>query len=245
MVTVELAIGTITAVTVTACLVSLLMLGVAQAACAESSAQLARQSARGDEIAVAGARERAPDGARIRISRQADGVLAEVAVDVGVLGVGDVEVRAGHGPPTNRARAVRPRGRCERGSAGALLAVGMALATASVAVVAALLINWFAVARQAEQVAELAALAAVSAAVAGGDPCAAADAAAGHNGVAVLDCEVRGSGRDVVVEVAVRARLPAAVPGAPVRWSAGRRRPAGEAGRRSPRRLHRANMVGP
>lgn len=95
MVTVELAIGTITAVTVTACLVSLLMLGVAQAACAESSAQLARQSARGDEIAVAGARERAPDGARIRISRQADGVLAEVAVDVGVLGVGDVEVRAG------------------------------------------------------------------------------------------------------------------------------------------------------
>jgi len=94
MVTVELAVGSVTAVMVAACLISLLMLGVVQAACAESSAQLARQSARGDEAAVAGARARAPEGARIRLTRADDGVLAEVAVDVPVLGVGDVEVRA-------------------------------------------------------------------------------------------------------------------------------------------------------
>lgn len=95
MVTVELAIGVIIAVLLTACLVSVSMLGVAQAACAESSAQLARQSARGDAEAVAAARQRAPDGARIDIVREADGVRAEVRLDVRVLGLGEVEVGAG------------------------------------------------------------------------------------------------------------------------------------------------------
>lgn len=94
MVTVELAIGCITAVLVTACLVSLAMLGVAQSACAESSAQLARQSARGDDAAVAAARSRAPEGARVSIDRGEDGVTAEVRVTVPVLGVGGVTVGA-------------------------------------------------------------------------------------------------------------------------------------------------------
>lgn len=94
MVTVELAIGCITAVLVTACLVSLAMLGVVQSACAESSAQLARQSARGDKAAVAAARSRAPEGAQVRIDRGEDGVTAEVRVSVPVLGVGTVPVGA-------------------------------------------------------------------------------------------------------------------------------------------------------
>jgi len=106
-------------------------------------------------------------------------------------------------------------GRGQRGSAGALLAVGIALCAASVAFVAAVLISWFAQARQAEQVAELAALAAVGAAVSGGDPCGAAGATAGNNAAELVGCEVRGSGRHVVVEVTVRARLPGTLPGAP------------------------------
>ena len=94
MVTVELAVGVVTAVVVTACLVSLAMLGVAQSACAESSAQLARQSARGDTRAVQAARDRAPDGARISIDRQAGGVEASVTLGVRVLGLGEMEVGA-------------------------------------------------------------------------------------------------------------------------------------------------------
>ena len=94
MVTVELAVGVVTAVVVTACLVSLALLGVAQSACAESSAQLARQSARGDTRAVQAARDRAPDGARISIDRQAGGVEASVTLGVRVLGLGEVEVGA-------------------------------------------------------------------------------------------------------------------------------------------------------
>ncbi|SHJ22239.1 helicase/secretion neighborhood TadE-like protein [Tessaracoccus bendigoensis DSM 12906] len=105
--------------------------------------------------------------------------------------------------------------RDERGSAGAVLTVGIALATFAVFCVATLLIHWFAVARQAEQSAELSALAAVSAAVAGGDPCEAARQAAVRNEVLVAGCEVRGSGRAIVVEVSVRARIEQPVLGAP------------------------------
>lgn len=94
MVTVELAVGMVTAVLLTACLVSLTMLGVAQSACAESSAQLARQAARGDESTLAEARSRAPAGARIDLRRDPDGVLVSVRVDVAVLGLGPVEVGA-------------------------------------------------------------------------------------------------------------------------------------------------------
>lgn len=94
MVTVELAIGCIVAVLVTACLVSLAMLGVAQSACAESSAQLARQKARGDAAALESARRRAPEGARISLTSLPDGVTAEVSVDVRIVGLGPVAVGA-------------------------------------------------------------------------------------------------------------------------------------------------------
>ncbi len=94
MVTLELAIGSITVVLLTACLVSLAMLGVAQSACAESSAQIARQSARGDVEAVAAARARAPRGSRVEVLRDRAGVTAEVRVGVPVLGFGSVDVGA-------------------------------------------------------------------------------------------------------------------------------------------------------
>ena len=107
-------------------------------------------------------------------------------------------------------RGARPD---QRGSAGAVLTVGIALATAGVFVVAMVLIHWFAIARQAEQAAELAALAAVGAASAGEEPCPAAGRAASRNEVAVAECVVRGEGRHVVVEVSIRVDLTPALPG--------------------------------
>lgn len=103
----------------------------------------------------------------------------------------------------------------QRGSAGAVLTVGIALATAGVFVVAMVLIHWFAIARQAEQAAELAALAAVGAASMGEEPCRAASEAASRNEVSVADCIVRGEGRHVVVEVSVHADLTPKLPGVP------------------------------
>lgn len=94
MVTVELAVGAVTATLVTGCLVSLSMLGVAQATCAEVAAQIARQGARGDVIAEAQARERAPERARVKVDRDDQGVEAEVSLPVGILGLGDVTVSA-------------------------------------------------------------------------------------------------------------------------------------------------------
>nr|WP_255433721.1 MULTISPECIES: Rv3654c family TadE-like protein [unclassified Tessaracoccus] len=103
----------------------------------------------------------------------------------------------------------------ERGSAGVLLTMGMSLALLASFTVAGVLIAWFSAARHAEQAAELAALAAVSASVQGADPCSAAGEAAVRNGVSVAECAVRGGGRHVVVEIAVRAPLEPALPGAP------------------------------
>lgn len=92
MVTVELAIGLLTATLLTAVLVTLAMLGVAQAAAAESSAQLARQIARGDEAAVEEATERAPG--EPEISYRDGGVEVSVTSETFVFGIGDVPVTA-------------------------------------------------------------------------------------------------------------------------------------------------------
>ncbi len=105
--------------------------------------------------------------------------------------------------------------RDERGSAGAVLVIGAGLAIFAVFCVATVLIHWFAVARQAEQAAELSALAGASAAVSGAAPCPAAREAAERNGVKVADCTVRGSGTHVVVEVSVRAEIRPVALGAP------------------------------
>ncbi|GAA4890796.1 hypothetical protein GCM10025789_04240 [Tessaracoccus lubricantis] len=108
------------------------------------------------------------------------------------------------------------RRRDERGSVGVLVSTGMCVALMAAFTVGAVLIAWFSAARQAEQAAELAALAAVSASVGGTDPCAAAGVAAGHNGVGVGGCEVRGGGRHVVVEVTVEVPLLPRFPGGPI-----------------------------
>lgn len=101
----------------------------------------------------------------------------------------------------------RRRPRDERGSAGVLLVTGAAFAIAGVFFVACVFIGWFASIRKAESAAELAALAGVTASVGGEDPCAAAHDAASRNDAAVSDCEVRGEGRNVVVEISVTTEL--------------------------------------
>ena len=84
--------------------------------------------------------------------------------------------------------------------------IGLILFT-TLSMVAAVLIQWFFIARRAEQVAEISALAAVGASVRGDSPCPAAADAAGRNAASVVGCDVRGSGRSVVVDVVVRAPL--------------------------------------
>lgn len=105
--------------------------------------------------------------------------------------------------------------RDERGSVGVLITMGMALSVFIGFTFGGVFIAWFSAARQAEQAAELSALAAVSASVRGDEPCRAAGSTARLNGVQVSGCEVRGGGRHVVVEVTVEAPLEPALPGAP------------------------------
>jgi hypothetical protein len=94
MVTIELAIGLVTAVTLAASLAGISLLGVAQATVAESSAQLARQTARGDDAAVWEAQQRVPEGAEVDVRRESDGVTATVRLAVRVAGLGPVKVEA-------------------------------------------------------------------------------------------------------------------------------------------------------
>lgn len=94
MVTVELCVGLLLAIVLTAALVGASLLGVAQATAAEASAQLARQAARGDEVALKEARDRVPEGARVAIEREPAGVEAEVTMAVPVLFLGPVELSA-------------------------------------------------------------------------------------------------------------------------------------------------------
>ena len=92
LVTVELAVGFVTATLLAAVLVGVVMLGVAQAACARTSSEVARQLARGDTVAAERAEEQAPDGARVAARDVDDGVEGTVEVPVDVFGIGVVEV---------------------------------------------------------------------------------------------------------------------------------------------------------
>ena len=85
MVTVELAIGFVTATMLAAVLVTLTMLGVSQAAVAESSAQIARQLARNAE-------QRAPG--EVKVERDDAGVTVTVSTTSLVIGLGDIPVHA-------------------------------------------------------------------------------------------------------------------------------------------------------
>lgn len=92
MVTVELAIGIVTVTLLTAALVTLTMLGVTQAAVGESSAQIARQLARGDAAEARRAEQRAPG--QVEVTRDDTGVEVTVTATSLVIGLGDVPVHA-------------------------------------------------------------------------------------------------------------------------------------------------------
>ncbi len=92
MVTVELAIGVVAATLVAAFLAGLTLLGVAQAACAETASQVARQTARGDVVAVREAEERAPAGAVVEVSRDGRGVSARVTAPFRLLSLAAAEL---------------------------------------------------------------------------------------------------------------------------------------------------------
>lgn len=94
----------------------------------------------------------------------------------------------------------------ERG-VGTVLTAGLAACMTVVAGASCLCIGWFSAVRQAERVAEVAALAGASAAVQGQDPCSAAKKAVQRNGGTLQGCVVRGNGANVVVEVSTIARL--------------------------------------
>lgn len=96
--------------------------------------------------------------------------------------------------------------RDERG-VGTVLTAGVSLAILLVSGMVAMGIAWFSIARQAERVAEVAALAGASAAAEGGAPCSAAREAAAHNGAELARCAVRGRAPDVVVETGVTLEL--------------------------------------
>lgn len=94
MVTVELAIGFVTATFLTATLVAVVLVGVAQAACARSSTEMARQLTRGDAAAVAVAQKEAPAGAEFEVDRRREGVSVRVSAPVSIMGMGDIVVVA-------------------------------------------------------------------------------------------------------------------------------------------------------
>lgn len=92
MVTVELAIGLVTTTVLTAVLVTLTMLGVSQAAAAESSASIARQLARGDAEAAEAARARSTGS--IEVTHRDGGVEVTVTTASSVFGLGAIPVEA-------------------------------------------------------------------------------------------------------------------------------------------------------
>lgn len=94
MVTVELAVGFVTATLLAATLSVVVLLGVAQAACASASTEMARQLARGDEASTATARDHAPAGSQFSIDRRPDGVAVVVVAPVPVFGLGAINVSA-------------------------------------------------------------------------------------------------------------------------------------------------------
>ncbi len=94
MVTVELAVGFVTATVLAATLAGVVHLGVAQAACARTSSEMARQLARGDGAAARSAQGEAPATAVARVDSRADGVGVTVTVPVNIFGMGSFTVSA-------------------------------------------------------------------------------------------------------------------------------------------------------
>lgn len=94
MVTVELAVGFVTATLLTVTLTAVVLIGVAQASCARTSTEMARQFARGDVVAAEMAQSEAPERSEFRVDRKQDGVSVRVSAPVTIFGLGDLEVVA-------------------------------------------------------------------------------------------------------------------------------------------------------
>ncbi len=94
MVTVELAVGMVTATLLTTTLAGVVLLGVAQSACARTSSEIARQLSRGDASAARTAEEEGPQGSTSRVEGGPDGVDVRVETPVEILGVGPFVVSA-------------------------------------------------------------------------------------------------------------------------------------------------------
>lgn len=94
LVTVELAIGFLTASLLAITLAGLVILGVTQAAAQRTAAEVARQLARGDQPAADRARAEAPRGGTVTVTQVEQGVEVRVRAPLRILGVGRVEVSA-------------------------------------------------------------------------------------------------------------------------------------------------------
>lgn len=78
MVTAELAMASLGAVSLLVVLVCVLTIGVQQVRCVDTAAAVARQVARGDPEAEAAAREKAPEGATVEVVTEGAFVVATV-----------------------------------------------------------------------------------------------------------------------------------------------------------------------
>lgn len=92
MVTIELAVGILTATVLTALLCWMVALVVTQSKCIDVATEVARQTARGDSDKVRLARELAPRDSRIDVTRRQHDVTVVVSVDSRFMGVGPVTV---------------------------------------------------------------------------------------------------------------------------------------------------------
>lgn len=87
MVTIELAIGLLSVVTITVFMFWIVQLGVVQAKCVDTATQVARQLARGDKAAAKKAMAAKPAGAKVITSRTAKEIRVEVLVSKKYLGI--------------------------------------------------------------------------------------------------------------------------------------------------------------
>ncbi len=92
MVTAELAVAILAALSLFLLLCWGIVLVVQQLRCVDTAAAVARQEARGDRQAAAAARSQAPDGARIQVRRRPGQVVVRVDVRVAPLGPGRLSV---------------------------------------------------------------------------------------------------------------------------------------------------------
>lgn len=96
MVTAELALGVMATILVLVFVCWAVAVAVLQVRCMDTAAETARQAARGDQAAVAVARQDAPTGAEISVRTHDDVVVVEVDLDArpGALQVPGIHLHA-------------------------------------------------------------------------------------------------------------------------------------------------------